>query len=111
MILPRFVALGLGAALLAGVCVPARADDYGLTIRDHKFEPAEITIPADTKVKLIVKNADPSAEEFESTDLNREKVVAADGQITVFIGPLPKGRYEFFGDFHPDSARGHIVVQ
>ena len=40
-----------------------------------------------------------------------EKVVAADGQITVFIGPLPKGRYEFFGDFHPDSARGHIVVQ
>jgi hypothetical protein len=107
----RFIALGLGTVALCGVAGLARADDYTLTIRDHRFEPNDITIPADTKIKLIVKNADASAEEFESPDLNREKVVAAGGQITVFIGPLSKGHYEFFGDFHPDTARGHIVVE
>ena len=87
------------------------ADDYVLTIQDHRFQPTDIPIPADTKIKLIVKNADTTAEEFESSELNREKVVAAGNEITVFIGPLSAGRYEFFGDFHPDTARGHIVVQ
>jgi hypothetical protein len=108
---PRAIAFGLAAAALCGAPSLARADDYMLTIREHRFEPTDITIPADTKIKLVVKNADASAEEFESPDLNREKVVAAGGQITVFIGPLSKGRYEFFGDFHPETARGHIVVE
>jgi hypothetical protein len=111
MYLQRLIAVGLGVTALCGVPALAHADDYPLTIRDHRFEPTDITIPADTKIKLIVKNADASAEEFESPDLNREKVVAAGGQITVFIGPLSKGRYEFFGDFHPETARGHIVVE
>ncbi len=107
----RLIAPCLGVVCLWALASPARADDYTLTIQDHRFVPTEITIPADTKIKLIVKNADTTAEEFESADLNREKVVAAGGQITVFIGPLPKGSYEFFGDFHQDTARGHIVVQ
>jgi hypothetical protein len=98
-------------AFLAAMPSARAADEYVLTIQDHRFQPTDITIPADTKIKLIVKNADSTAEEFESSDLNREKVVAAGNQITVFIGPLSAGRYEFFGDFHPDTARGHIVVQ
>jgi hypothetical protein len=103
--------LAILLALVAGIPSAKAADDYVLTVQDHRFQPTDITIPADTKVKLIVKNADTTAEEFESSDLNREKVVAAGSQITVFVGPLPAGRYEFFGDFHPDTARGHIVVQ
>jgi len=103
-------ALGLTLALAADPSAWA-GDDYVLTIKDHKFDPTDIAIPADTKIKLLVKNADSTAEEFESADLNREKVVAGGGQITVFLGPLPKGKYEFFGDFHQDTARGHIVVQ
>jgi Cupredoxin-like domain len=107
---PRFVILGLGVASMWNVTVPAHADDFTLTIRDHRFDPTNITIPADTKIRLIVKNADETAEEFESPGLNREKVVAGGGQIVLFIGPLPVGRYEFFGDFHPDTARGYVVV-
>jgi Cupredoxin-like domain len=98
-------------AFVAAMPSARAADEYVLTIQDHRFQPTDITIPADTKIKLIVKNADSTAEEFESSDLNREKVVAAGNQIIVFIGPLSAGRYEFFGDFHPDTARGHIVVQ
>ena len=95
------------APLLAG----GAEENPTLTIRDHRFEPSEVTIPADQKVKLIVRNDDPTPEEFESFDLNREKVVAPGGQIEVFVGPLPSGSYEFFGDFHADTARGHIVVR
>jgi len=86
------------------------ADAFTLTIKDHKYDPPEITIPAGVKVKLVVKNEDDTAEEFESVELNREKIVVGNGQIDVFIGPLSSGRYEFFGDFHPETARGHIIV-
>jgi hypothetical protein len=100
--------------LLAGA-VPAElalaADDVTLTIRDHKYDPEELAIPANTKVKLVIKNLDSTPEEFESFDLNREKVVAAGGEIEVYVGPLDAGRYEFFGDFHQDTARGHLVAR
>ena len=84
---------------------------YVITIKDHQFSPAELIIPARTKVKIIVENRDTTSEEFESYDLNREKVVTGQGKITLYIGPLKPGRYKYFGDFHPNTARGVIVVQ
>ena len=103
------VAAGL---IVAVFTVPARAaDDLTLTIRDHRYDPQELTVPANTKVKLVVKNLDATPEEFESFDLNREKVVGAGAQIEVFVGPLEPGKYEFFGDFHQDTARGHLIAK
>lgn len=107
----------LGCALVvAAVAVaagPARCaeDSFTLSIKDHRFVPTELEIPAGKKVTIIVKNLDPTPEEFESTDLRREKVVAGGQEITVYVGPLRPGRYEFFGDFNPDTARGHIVAK
>lgn len=101
------------AGLLTMAHIPlAHADgDFTLTIKDHKYDPEDLAIPANTKVKLIVKNMDATPEEFESFDLNREKVVAAGSQIEVYVGPLDPGKYEFFGDFHQDTARGHLIVK
>ena len=48
--------------------------------------------------------------EFESPSLHREKVVAPGAAVSVFVGPLNPGRYEFYDDFHP-ATRGVIVVQ
>ena len=62
-------------------------------------------------VGQFVENQDPTPEEFESTDMHREKVVVGGSRIAVYIGPLPAGTYTFFGDFHPQLARGHIVVK
>jgi hypothetical protein len=109
----RFDALLPLAALAVAVPIglARAADDLMLTIQDHKYAPEELTVPANTKVKLIIKNLDATPEEFESFDLNREKVVAPGGQIEVFVGPLDPGRYEFFGDFHKDTARGTLVAQ
>ena len=81
-----------------------------LTIQDHKFEPAELAIPARQKVKVIIENLDPSPEEFESYDLDREKIIPAHGKTFVLLGPLKPGRYNFFGDFNKETAQGVVVV-
>jgi plastocyanin len=99
------------ALLLVGSVANAADPEVHLTIRGHRFEPAELTVPAGVKVRLLVANQDPTPEEFESYTLNREKVVSPGATVVVFVGPLKPGRYEFFGDFHPDSARGWLVVQ
>jgi Cupredoxin-like domain len=68
-------------------------------------------VPAGQKIVLHVINRDSSAEEFESSDLHREKIVTGGARITVYLGPLSPGSYVFFGDFHPHTARGHIVAK
>lgn len=103
----------LACGLLLVLAAPVRAQEAEarLVIRDHKFEPAELTVPAGKKVKLIVQNQDATAEEFESYELNREKVVPPKREVTIFIGPLKPGRYPFFGEFHKDTAKGVLVAQ
>jgi plastocyanin len=103
--------LVLTASLLFAEAGMAQDAEVKLVIRDHKFEPGEVTVPAGKKVKLVIENQDATAEEFESYELNREKVVPANGRITVFVGPLKPGGYPFFGDFHKDSAQGVLIAQ
>jgi len=103
----------LSLALMPAMATSALAQDpaYTLVIKDHQFQPTEIEVPAGQKIALTVKNNDSSPEEFESTELRREKVVAGGEQITIYIGPLKPGKYEFFGDFNPKTARGHIIAK
>lgn len=98
------------ATLLAGAHA---ADVYEatLTIQGHRFVPAEMKVPAGRKIKLTVINKDATAEEFESYELNREKVVAGNGRIIVYVGPLRPGRYPYFGEFHMDTAQGVLVAE
>jgi len=84
---------------------------FALSVKDGKFTPERIEVPRDKKFKLEVKNDGNQSEEFESVELNREKIVGPHKSITVFLGPLGTGEYVFFGDFHPDTARGKIVVK
>jgi hypothetical protein len=85
--------------------------EFLLVIRDHRFEPQELSIPAGRKIRLLIDNQDSTAEEFESHALNREKVVPARSRVPVFIGPLAPGRYPFFGEFHEKTAQGAIVAR
>jgi plastocyanin len=84
---------------------------FTLHIKDHKFQPTEITAPANTKFKVLVVNHDSTASEFESADFNREKIVLPNSSTIVFIGPLEKGHYKFFDDFHRDTGNGVLIVQ
>lgn len=82
-----------------------------IEIRNHLFFPSELEIPAQTKVKLLITNQDSTAEEFESYELNREKVIPGKSKGVVFIGPLPPGEYPFFGEFYPKTAQGKILIK
>jgi hypothetical protein len=108
MLVFRLAVLGL---LLAAA--PAWAEDptFELSIRDHRFEPVRIEIPANQKVRLVVKNLDATAEEFESPDLKREKVIPGGRQAIIAIGPLAPGTYKFFGEYHEATAKGEIVAK
>jgi plastocyanin len=97
------------SSVLAG---PVAAEEgFTLSIKGKAFEPAELSVPAGQKITLTVKNLNPTPAEFESSDLNREKVVTGGSAITVFIGPLRPGSYEFFDDFSADTPHGHIIAK
>ncbi len=89
----------------------AHAEDYVLTLKNNQFSPKVLTIPAGQRIKLIVKNQDATPAEFESSDMNREKVVGANSEIVVFIGPLEPGSYGYFDDFHRNTTTGIIVAK
>lgn len=85
--------------------------EVALTIKDHRFEPAEVRVPVGQKIKLVVSNQDTTPEEFESHKLNREKVIAPGSKANIYIGPLAPGRYPFFGEFHEKTARGVVIAE
>ena len=102
-----------GLALSVAGLSSARAQEIEktLVIKNHVFEPAELKVPANQKIKLIVHNQDSGAEEFESKSLRREKVIAAGSKATIVIGPLKPGKYEFFGEFNPATAKGVVIAE
>jgi len=102
--------VGLAAMLAASMAV-ARADDYVLTIKDHRFSPAEIKVPADQRVAITVINEDATPEEFDSAALKVEKVVAGKSKGVVRIGPLKPGRYPFIGEYNEATAKGVVIVE
>lgn len=107
----RIFTVVLSLAMCSGAVFAADMPQYKLTIKDHKFEPAQIAVPAGVQFKVLVSNQDSTPSEFESNDFNREKIVLPNSEITVFIGPLDKGHYKFFDDFHQDTGQGVIVAQ
>ncbi|HET6632336.1 MAG TPA: cupredoxin domain-containing protein [Rhodanobacteraceae bacterium] len=106
----------LAVLLSLALCMPlaaaaAEVPEYVLTIQQHRYQPTELKVPADTKIKLKVVNKDSTPEEFESNDFNREKIVMPNSSITIYVGPLDAGTYTFFGDFHQDTAQGTLVAE
>lgn len=107
----RFPVLLLFLLSLSSTVALAAVPEYQLVIRGHRFVPSELVVPAGQKVKLVVINEDATPEEFESHALNREKIVSGKARINVYVGPLPPGRYPFFGEFHMDTAQGVLVAR
>jgi plastocyanin len=105
----------LPALLLAlgpnGVAMADEVMNIDLTIKDHRFAPAEIHVPAGKPTQLTIKNEDATAEEFDSTALKTEKVIAGGRSATVRLRPLGPGRYPFMGEYHPDTAQGVVISE
>ena len=112
----RLARLGFAIVLTVGLSVAysaVRAQDavtLNISMKDHRFQPAELQAPAHKPIVIVVKNLDPAPAEFESNMLRVEKVVTGGGTITLRIRPLEPGRYRFFDDFHPET-QGYLVVK
>ena len=107
----KSIALLLPLLILLAISAVAKTPVIEIEIRDHLFHPEEVRIPANTKVKLVVYNRDSTPEEFESYELNREKVIMGGRKANIFVGPLAPGVYPFFGEFNPKTAQGRVVVE
>ena len=107
---PLIAALAVAAVSLM---VPAHAAEPEalLLIKNHRFEPAELKVPAGQRIKLTVHNQDATPEEFESKSLKSEKVIPAGAKATIYIGPLKPGRYDFYGEYNEATAKGVVVAE
>ncbi|HWM80958.1 MAG TPA: cupredoxin domain-containing protein [Pseudolabrys sp.] len=107
------LALTLAAALTTMLSMPgtAAADDITITIKDHKFTPAEIRIPANKRMSIVVVNDDPTPEEFESLPMKIEKIIPGNSKALVRFGPIAPGRYEFIGEFNQATAKGVMIAE
>jgi hypothetical protein len=106
--------LFLAAVLFVGALssVPARAQEttISISIKGHRFQPAQIQAPANVPIILKVKNLDPTPMEFESVSLRVEKVVTGNSEGIIRLRPLAPGNYNFFDDFN-QQATGVLVVK
>ena len=90
--------------------VAVAAEATALTLKDHRFVPNEVSVPAGERFRIEVENQDATPAEFESADLRVEKIIVPGGKITVMAGPLKPGTYRFFDDYHPDTATGTMTA-
>jgi hypothetical protein len=111
LVRPLSATVLLVGLLAGGTQVHAEDAAVQLAFTQHRFVPDHLVVPANVKFRVMVKNNDDTADEFESVDLNREKLVPSGQTITVFLGPLSPGQYKFFGDFHQDTAQGVMVAK
>jgi hypothetical protein len=103
--------IALLALTAPGLAAADGEPEFTLVIKDHRFTPSELTVPAGQKIKLVVENQDATPEEFESHSLNREKIVPGGGKISLMVGPLKPGSYDFFGEFNEKTARGTLIAK
>jgi hypothetical protein len=90
----------------------AHADvEIALSYKDKKFDPAEVSAPANTPILIKFRNLDRDAMELESDSLKIEKVVPAGKDATIKVKAQKPGRYEFFDEYNEKTARGALVVK
>jgi plastocyanin len=105
----RLLVLAAAAPLVAGRAQAEDAVSLSLTIKDGKFEPAELHAPAGRAIEIQVTNLNAIPSEFESGDLHFEKIVPVGKEAVVRVRPQQPGRYNFFDDFHRET-QGVLVV-
>lgn len=89
----------------------AELPNYTVIAKDGRLFPVTLEVPAGTRFKIVIRNEGRDPIEFESRQLRKEKVLAAGAQSFVVIAPLKPGEYDYFDEFHADTAKGRIVAK
>lgn len=103
------VCLAVAVVLLAA---PAFAGaPIVVTLTNHKFSPATIHVKAGEPAVIKLVNNDGTAEEFDSSALKVEKVVAGHSSGNIRLRPLSPGKYPFMGEYHSQTAQGVVIAE
>ena len=105
-----FTLLGTAILIASEHAQAQQSASVAISVKDHRFQPSQISAPANRPISIKVKNLDTAPMEFESVSLRVEKVIAPGSEGVVNVRALAPGRYEFFDDFHQE-ARGVLVVE
>lgn len=105
----RLISLAL-PALVMGAVQASAMETIQLMLKDHRFTPDQVSVPAGERFRIEVTNHDGTPAEFESSDLRVEKIVTPGGKISVFAGPLKPGKYAFADEYHSDQAKGTLTA-
>jgi hypothetical protein len=101
----------VAAALLVAAGVHAQQGaTVSVTVKNHRFQPSQLTAPANVPITIRVRNQDSTRMEFESVSLRVERVIAGNSEGVIQIRPLAPGRYDFFDDFNQE-AEGVLLVR
>jgi hypothetical protein len=106
-----FIMFTIASLAAVGAARAENAVEIALSYKDKKFDPPEISAPANTPVVIKFRNLDREAMELESDTLRIEKVVTAGKDATIKIRAQKPGRYEFFDEYNEKTARGALVVK
>lgn len=108
-----------GVALVIALCISAavsgqlQAEDVSelIVLSDGTFTPTRLEIAAAASVKILLRNSGKQPAEFESRALRKELLIPAGSEMSITLRHPARGTYDFFDDFHPDAAKGVIVVK
>jgi hypothetical protein len=93
---------------------PAQAQEpatYEITLKDRAFTPAELKVPAGQAFMIKLNNVNAVPAEFESHDLNIEKIAAGNSSIVVKVKALKPGRHLFHDEIQEDVAKGYVIAE
>jgi plastocyanin len=82
-----------------------------LTLENHRFDKERLEVKAGEVFLLTIVNKDKTLEEFESKSLIIEKFLKPGATLTVTLGPLKPGEYDYFADFHKSTGKGVLVAK
>ena len=108
---PILFALGLaifpaGAALADAVPAPV----VTIVLKDHRYTPDVITVPAGQKIRIDITNRDATTDDFESADMHVDRDLKPHEHAVFSIGPLKPGHYAFTGELYAATAHGEVIA-
>jgi hypothetical protein len=101
--------LALVLTLLPVAAAHTQETSLSVSVKNHQFQPQQLTARANVPISIRVKNLDPDKMEFESTNPSVEKVIGGKSEAVVKIKPLAPGRYEFYDDFNQQATMILVV--
>ena len=104
------VAVCFAAAFAVAEAQAQTATEIQLSYKDKKFDPAEISAPANTAIVIKLKNLSDKAMEFESKPLKIEKVVAAKTDAVINVRGQKAGKYKFVDEYNEEVAFGTLTL-